>query len=156
MTKEQIIDFAWDEAYTINRTYSTPTNFSLQQIDEVMDRVSDQLKGHNYLSRGLYAMQLARWFRRGLGEDMLIIPYPELEFHPEKVYSRVLEFAGMPSHALSQEILSEKFNFNDAITEPISTSTRQQLTTFFENSRAELVDLLKSHNKSQEWDWRTL
>jgi Sulfotransferase domain len=108
------------------------------------------------LSRGLYALQLQRWFRHGLGPDMLLLPYPELEWNPQQVYRQVLEFVGMPHHALSKDMLLKKYNYNEFITEPMSNSTRLRLAAFFEESRVELMNLLQEHDKILDHDWDAL
>lgn len=152
-------DFVWDTTSPTQankKSYGAPKELSLQQLDNLMDQLSDKLQGHNYLSRGLYAMQLERWFRHGLGQDMLVLPYPELESHPQQVYAKVLEFVGMPPHSLSQDLLHEKFNHNDAIADQMLNSTRLQLTTFFDQSKIDMMDLLKTHNKSFDYDWQAL
>ena len=130
--------------------------FSLEELDHLYDQVSDQLKGHNYLSRGLYALQLERYFRHGLGDNLLVLPYPWLATQPAKVYAQLLDFAGMPPHALSEETLTSKFNYNDAITDPLPNATRTTLERFFAQPNQALVDLLAQQNHSREYDWHKL
>ena len=134
-----------------------PSNHSLEELDQLYDQVSDQLQGHNYLSRSMYAMQLERWFRHGLGPDMMILPYAEMALHPAEVYAQVLEFVGMPFHQLSQDLLTKKFNYNSAVTEPLRNSTRSMLAKFFHGANQDLVELLKQYNHSSAaYDWQSL
>ncbi|CAB9522758.1 Carbohydrate (N-acetylgalactosamine 4-sulfate 6-O) sulfotransferase 15 [Seminavis robusta] len=133
---------------------SKQEQLSLPELDKLFDQVSDQLKGHNYLSRGLYAMQLERWFRHGLGDDLLVLPFPYLETQPEQVYSAILELVGMPTHTLSDELLHKQFNYNNALTDPLHNSTRNMLATFFHQANQDLVELLERHNHSQNYDWQ--
>ena len=141
-----------------NTKKDTTKKFSWEELDHLYDNVSDQLKGHNYLSRGLYAMQLERYVRHGLGgnETLLVLPYPWLKTQPELVYSRLLKFAGMPDHTLSEETLNFRFNYNNVVTDPLANATRARLEQFFGQPNQALADLLAQQNHSQDYEWQDL
>jgi hypothetical protein len=135
-------------------TVATDRSFSLEEKDDLYDQVSDQLQGHNYLSRGLYAMQLERWFRLGFGEELLIIPYNELSQDPEGVYARILDFVGMPDHTLDSNVLNKKFNYNHEKQAPLKNSTRLWLQQFYHEANEDLAVLLEEHNRTLDYQWR--
>jgi len=137
-------------------TTKNETNVSVENLDTLYDKVSDQLKGHNYLSRSLYATQLERWFRHGLGDDLLVLPYSWLASQPCHVYTRILEFAGMSPHDLSDHVLQKHFNRNTDVQYPLSNNTRNILQQFFALPNQALVDLLTQHNQTQDYEWGNL
>ena len=144
---------------TVQSVSRRKQHFSRKQLDQLYDRVSDELQGHNYLARSMYAMQLERWFRHDLGKDMLILPYTRMSTHPAEFYAQVLDFMGMPPHELSPDLLTKKFNYNDAVTDPLRNTTRDMLARFFRGPNEQFIELLQEHNHtggSLDYDWRNL
>ena len=146
---------AGNESQMTTNTVATDRMFSVEETDELYDQVSDQLQGHNYLSRGLYAMQLERWIRHGFGdEELLVIPYMELSLDPAGVYARILDFVGMPDHSLNGDILNKRFNYNNEKTESLRNATRLWLQQFYHQANEELVNLLEAKNLTMGYEWR--
>jgi Sulfotransferase domain len=55
---------------------------------------------YTYAARGLYGDQLDRWLAVFPREQLLIVPTDDLAATPAETYVRVLEFLGVPPHAL--------------------------------------------------------
>jgi hypothetical protein len=92
---------------------------------------------HSYLSRGLYAEQLERWFAHFPREQLLVLRAEDFVARPTDVYSEVLEFLGL------HPWLPKNFrNRNLGSYAPIEPALRARLEEHFAKPNARLADLL--------------
>jgi len=98
---------------------------------------------YSYLARGMYANQLARWFKFFEREQFLILSDQPSDANPERNYLQVLEFLGV-ADAPSSHVRVE----NRKVYQPMAEDTREWLTAFFAPHNAELYELL-----GQDFGW---
>ena len=92
---------------------------------------------HTYVSRGLYADQLERWFELFPREHVLTLTTEELGERPAETYATVLSFLGAPPHAL--DAYPRVF---DRDYPPMRDETRRALTARFAEPNRRLEELL--------------
>ena len=92
---------------------------------------------HTYMSRGLYADQLERWFERFPREQVLALTTEELGERPAETYATVLSFLGAPPHALDSypRVFDRDYP-------PMREETRAGLTARFAEPNRRLESLL--------------
>jgi hypothetical protein len=91
----------------------------------------------SYLTRGLYARQLRRWFAVYPRDRFLIVRSEDFFNDPRATYARILEFLGLPSWQPKE---MRKYNFFGE-SQPMPDATRRQLQAFFEPHNRELAEL---------------
>jgi Sulfotransferase domain len=98
---------------------------------------SYQHRHHTYLSRGLYAEQLERWFAHFPREQFLILRSEDLFARPADVFGQVLEFLGVRAMPLTR--IRHR---NQSSYPKLDSSVRAQLEDFFAEPNAQLARLL--------------
>lgn len=94
-------------------------------------------KTFSYLSRGIYARQLKRWFRFFSREQILVIKSEDLYGNFQSTYKKVMGFLTLPNRQLHN-----RKTFNAGNYDPINISTREKLESFYEPHNAQLYELL--------------
>ena len=103
--------------------------------------VSNSHKRYSYLSRGRYAEQLNRWFKRFSREQLLIIQSESLFTDANAELQRVSEFLGLTDQSPLK--IANRGSYS-----PMNTQTRTQLLAYFEPYNHDLFGLL-----GEEFDW---
>jgi hypothetical protein len=92
---------------------------------------------YSYLSRGKYIEQVKNWLKSFPGEQILIQKSEDLFSDPQKVYSRVLEFLGLPDWK------TENFKIiNYGRYEGMATGIENRLREYFDSYNHELYGFL--------------
>jgi hypothetical protein len=108
------------------------------------DYQSFNYRRYSYLSRGLYAEQLARWMKLFPDEDLLVITTEDLESDPAKILKRTLRFLNVPDWE------PERFRkYNGASYPAMKRATRHRMIEFFEPHNRRLGDLI-----GREFHWK--
>jgi len=97
-----------------------------------------------YLARGLYAEQLARWFRHFPRESFLILRSEDLFADPSTHLRRTLSFLGLPGEPLPAFSASNRGGYRA----PIPGDVRAELDAFFRPHNRGLEELL-----GREFSW---
>jgi hypothetical protein len=92
----------------------------------------------SYVTRGLYARQLRRWFAVFPRERFLILRSEDFFADPRAVYANVLEFLGLRQWQPGD---MRKYNFFNE-SEPVPATTRNELENFFNPHNRELTELI--------------
>ena len=92
---------------------------------------------YSYLSRGLYADQLERWYAVFPRERMLILSSERFFADTDREYRRVLEFLGLPPTSL---VRYDAFNPREY--SGMSVETERRLTEYFASPNQRLYELL--------------
>ena len=92
---------------------------------------------HTYVSRGLYADQLERWFELFPREQLLVLTTEELGARPAETYATILSFLAAPPHSLDAS--PRVFDRDYA---PMRDETREALTARFAEPNRRLEELL--------------
>ena len=123
----------------------------IQKIEEMpnLNRTSEQeyesfrqLIGYPMLKKGLYAIQLRKWFAYfNFPDEILVLKYEEFQKDPATAYNRVLGFVGLRNHTLKtyEKHLAGRY-------EPMPENCRRYLEKFFRAYNDQLADLL-----GEEW-----
>lgn len=92
---------------------------------------------HTYVSRGMYADQLERWFEHFPREQVLALTTEELGERPAQTYASVLSFLGAAPHALDSypRVFDRDYP-------PMREETRRALKARFAEPNRRLEDLL--------------
>jgi lipopolysaccharide transport system ATP-binding protein len=98
---------------------------------------SAAFRDHTYVTRGLYADQLERWFKHFPREQLLVLGAEEFLAQPAETYEEVLSFIGLRPWRL-QEYAPR----NRATYAPIDPQTRARLEERFAEPNARLFELL--------------
>lgn len=98
----------------------------------------------SYLTRGLYAEQLKRWFKFFPKEQFLILKSEDLYSNPSKIYHQTLDFLDLPKHDLSIFKAHRQRKYSS-----ISSETRQKLIDYFTPYNDQLYRLL-----GRNFDWK--
>jgi len=109
----------------IERMCREPTYFSAPWWD------------HAYQARGRYAEQLERWLDAFPREQLHVVVSEEMGSRPASTYASVLEFLGLPHHALREfpRIFERAYP-------PMAASTQARLATGFAEANGRLETLL--------------
>lgn len=117
--------------------------------DQAHGEVIANFTNTNFLQRGMYAPQLARWLRYfPLGESLLVLTFEELQAYPDRTYKQILDFLGAPRYDLHPDDFDKayrtrgKYRRKGMIHPPIRNETRQYLELFFQPYNAQLETLL--------------
>ncbi|MBV6406322.1 MAG: sulfotransferase [Flavobacteriales bacterium] len=97
-----------------------------------------------YLARGLYAPQVARYFRLFGRERVLVIGYPELKAAPDEVVRRIARQAGLDPALLPADLRTVKANVR-AYGEPVDTALEERLRNYYAPHLQELDEVLGGH-----------
>ena len=92
---------------------------------------------HSYLTSGIYADQLERWFKYFPREQFLILSSEDFYKEPNKILNQVFQFLGIPD--FNQETFSvfRKGNYSK-----MNPETRKKLVEFFKPHNERLYKLL--------------
>ncbi|MGB0653435.1 MAG: sulfotransferase domain-containing protein, partial [Thermoplasmatota archaeon] len=91
---------------------------------------------HTYLSRGLYADQLAPWME-AFGDRLMVLFTQDVKQRPQETYDQVLAFLGLPAHELEQELKLTVQSY-----EPIPKKAEKRLRSFYKGPDERLAALL--------------
>lgn len=105
---------------------------------------SKNYKLYSYLKRGVYIEQIKRWYDLFPAEQILVIKSEDFFSNTEKSFNKVLEFLGLPKHALA----SYK-TFNIGKETAMEQEVRSLLADYFRPYNQELFDYL---GKDFGWD----
>lgn len=94
-------------------------------------------RGTSYLSRGLYAGQLARWSTFLEDGRLLILKSEDFFASPGDALPRVLHHLGLPDHEIPASDVRNRGSYVG-----MAPSTRRRLEEFFEPHNRELYELL--------------
>ena len=86
---------------------------------------------HSYLTRGIYAVQLERWFKYFPREQFLILNSEDFYKNTKEVYKRVLDFLDVP----------------DFIPDISTKHKQKEYSSINPKTRENLVDYFKPHNE---------
>jgi Sulfotransferase domain len=100
----------------------------------------------SYLSRGMYADQLARLFGLFRRDQILVENAEEFMSDPETVYLRALRFLGLPEHRLGEY---PRYNLRRSRYGPMAPETRARLMEHFIEPNQRLYELLGTR---YDWD----
>ena len=92
---------------------------------------------YTYVSRGLYAEQLERWYAVFPREQLLVLLTDELAADTAGTYARVLDFLGARTHDLDAYPRIFDRDYED-----MEAATRERLAEHFERPNARLARLL--------------
>jgi hypothetical protein len=92
---------------------------------------------YSYVSRGLYAEQLARWLEVYPREQVLVIKSEEFSHEPERIFDQVLKFLGLPSFPLPVY-----HSYNSSAYEKMRPETRALLAEYYGPYNRQLYELL--------------
>ena len=98
----------------------------------------------SYISTGLYAEHLERWYKEFPRNQILVIQSEEFLKNTKKVYNQVLDFLDMPKFELKEY---KKFQKSDEST--IEPTTRKQLSEFCKPYNEKLYSLIGTR---YDWD----
>jgi hypothetical protein len=118
-----------------------PREFERMRLDTTY--VNKEGVRRSYVSRGLYAEQLERWFSLFERERFLVLTTAELDADPAATVARVTEFLGVPPHQLE-----EYPRLSVGTYEPIAPDVREHLARVFEPHNRRLEELL-----DRSFDW---
>jgi len=103
--------------------------------DEGYDSYS--YRHHSYLSRGVYADQLAMWMKLFSREQMLILQSEDFFARPSSVFQKVLQFLDLPPCELREY---KPYNAREYST--MNAATRRRLNDYFEPHNRRLRELV--------------
>ena len=94
----------------------------------------------SYVTRGLYAQQLARWFNQFPRERFLVIFSENFFADTARTYEQILRFLGLPEHRL--RTFANYSSRSSADLSSIDDRTRRRLVDTFEPANRDLENLL--------------
>jgi hypothetical protein len=94
----------------------------------------------SYVTRGLYADQLERWFAHFPREQLLVLRTEDLLGQPAETYAQVLEFLGLRPHSLDAFVRHNRAETPTSA--PIEPELRARLHERFAEPNARLAALL--------------
>jgi hypothetical protein len=92
---------------------------------------------YSYVSRGLYAEQLARWLEVYPREQILVLKSEDFSREPERIFAQVLDFLGLPSCPLPAYR-----PHNTGVYAKMRPETKARLAEYYEPYNRQLYDLL--------------
>jgi hypothetical protein len=92
---------------------------------------------HSYLSRGLYADQLERWFAHFPRDRFLVLLAEDFFARPDEVYAETLDFLDLAPHPLPERRVAEAPAYD-----PLDPGLRARLEQRFATPNARLALLL--------------
>lgn len=98
----------------------------------------------SYLTRGIYAAQLERWFEYFPKEQFMILKSEDLYSNPSKIYKQVLDFLDLPKHELNSFKAHRMRKYMS-----IESETRIKLNDYFKPHNEKLYKLL-----GRDFDWK--
>jgi hypothetical protein len=101
---------------------------------------------YTYLARGRYAEQLERWLAVFPQAQLLVVASDELAAEPGQTYARVLEFLGVPAHALGSYPRVYEQSYGE-----MRPDTRRRLAEYFAEPNRRLYELL-----GRDFGWQTM
>ncbi|HEX2504969.1 MAG TPA: sulfotransferase [Gaiellaceae bacterium] len=107
-------------------------------------RLHEHHRHRSYLSRGLYAEQLERWFEHFPREQLHVIRFEDLAADPARIYRETLEFLGL--HAWSPSTFTRRNPGKKP--EPLDPAVRARLEEYFAEPNERLAQLL-----GRDFDW---
>jgi Sulfotransferase domain len=143
-----------DRAYS-HYQHEVSLKYETLPFDEAIARESERLHGerekmladqsydsysyrhHSYLSRGVYAEQLAIWMSLFSREQMLILQSEDFFARPASVFQKVLRFLDLPPWELSEY---KPYNAREYST--MNAATRRRLIDYFEPHNRRLRELV--------------
>lgn len=136
--------------------------FETLPFEQALEREPDRLRGeaermqaderyqsfnhahYGYLTRGIYADQLARWRALFPAEQLLILPSDQLYRDTAATMAQVLDFLGLPAWAPSKAFQKKTSRYP-----PLAPATHARLAEFFAPHNQSLEALL---GRSFGWD----
>jgi hypothetical protein len=97
-------------------------------------------RNFSYVTRGLYAEQLERWFEHFPRERLLVLRAEDLLARPAETYAEVLAFLGLQPHTLEEFVAHNRPETPTPA--PIEPDLRARLQERFAEPNARLVALL--------------
>jgi hypothetical protein len=103
---------------------------------------------HSYLTRGIYAFQLKKWFTFFPRSQILVIKSEDYFIDEQSEFTKVVQFIGLPLWVPSkfelfkEPYLKEYHMYEDGSYPPMSSQLRQRLFEFFEPYNQGLYSLL--------------
>jgi len=91
----------------------------------------------SYLSRGLYAQQLKRWYELFPRKQILVLSSEQMFVNPDQVLRQVFDFLELPSISIPDTTPRNIGGYS-----PMSADVRRWLAKFFEPHNQELYELL--------------
>ncbi|UCD30635.1 MAG: sulfotransferase domain-containing protein [Planctomycetota bacterium] len=152
-----------DRAYSHYAGEFEPGYETIDSFEEAIDREEERLEGeyeklvedgnyysynhhhYSYLTRGIYADQLTRWFEYFPREQILILSSEDLRTDTSGVFKAVQDFLGLPhwEPPAFKKHLSRKY------TKKLDAETRKRLVKYFIPHNKRLYNLL---GKKFDWD----
>jgi hypothetical protein len=104
---------------------------------------SHKRKHYSYLSRGIYADQLQRWFNVFPRSSFFIIEDKELYSNTAETLQQICQFLGLSNYSFSNYRKLNALNYSD-----MNEETRKYLIDYFKPHNAKLYEIL-----GREFDW---
>jgi hypothetical protein len=122
-----------------NNSFALPT-LSPLHLDAAHQKVFRKVFLANYLQRGMYAVQLARW-KKSVGSQLMVVNYDDL-FGPmaQHHFNAILRFVGVDEWALPDGF--EQHWSRHKYRRVMSNTTRAYLESFFRPYNEQLTGLL--------------
>lgn len=122
-----------------NNSFALPT-LSPLHLDAAHQKVFRKVFLANYLQRGMYAVQLARW-KKSVGSQLMVVNYDDL-FGPmaQHHFNTILRFVGVDEWALPDGF--EQHWSRHKYRRVMSNTTRAYLESFFRPYNEQLTGLL--------------
>jgi hypothetical protein len=92
--------------------------------------------------KGVYALQLRRWFRDYPRDSILVVDYDDIQNNITEIYYKILDFVGIPQRKSVRSWFEKKQREGHAYPSPLSDSTKKYLQAFYAPYNAELKDIL--------------
>ena len=112
------------------------------EIDENFYSVNFYRK--SYLTRGIYAAQIERWFEYFPKEQFMILKSEDLYSNPSKIYKQVLDFLDLPKHELNSFKAHRMRKYMS-----LESETRIKLNDYFKPHNEKLYKLL-----GRDFNWK--
>ena len=145
------VDRAYSEYNTNSKNESSNETFEnlvLQEINtyhKIKDHDTEILiKKLKLIGKGLYEIQLKKWFEIFSRDSILILATEEFAIEPNSLYSKIFRFLELPEYKIKN---TQKFNKNTYSI--MSDKTRQILLDFYSSENKKLFNLI-----GQEFDWK--
>jgi hypothetical protein len=150
-----------DRAYS-HYQHEVSLKYETLPFDRAIDQEGDRLRGerekmladqsydsyqyrhYSYLSRGIYAEQLAAWMKLFARHQMLVLRSEDFFAEPSKVFQKVLGFLELPACELP-----EYRQYNARKYSSMTGTTRRRLVEYFEPHNRRLHDLV-----GQSFAWK--
>ena len=145
------VDRAYSEYNTNSKNESSNETFENLVLQEIntYHKIKDQdteilIKKLKLIGKGLYEIQLKKWFEIFSRDSILILSTEEFAIEPNSLYSKIFRFLELPEYKIKN---TQKFNKNTYSI--MSDKTRQILLDFYSSENKKLFNLI-----GQEFDWK--